>query len=117
MKSIPMNSLLLFYGKSSEDHDAFLFKFYILCRSYNYYDDAHKMKLFPTTLKDVALRWFMNLGEDTIYTWDSMKSIFLKKYQDLCKTSNLNYILRMQQLYDEILEEYLGCFQYHFHKS
>ena len=46
-----------------------------------------------------------------------MKSIFLKKYQDFCKTRDLNDILRMQQLDDESLEEYLECFLYHFHKS
>jgi len=40
MKIIPMASLLLFYSKSSEDPDAFLLEVDILCRSYNYYDDA-----------------------------------------------------------------------------
>ena len=79
MKNIPMASLPLFYGKSSEDPDSFLFEFDILCRSYNYYEDAHKLKLFPTILKDVALRWFMSLGEHTIYSWDDMKYVFLKK--------------------------------------
>ena len=59
----------------------------------------------------------MSLEEDTIYSWDDMKSIFLRKYQDFCKTRDLNDILRMQQLDDESLEEYLECFLYHFHKS
>lgn len=117
MKIIPMTSLPLFYGKSSEDPDAFLFEFDILCRSYNYYDDAHKLKLFPATLKDIALRWFMSLGENTIYSWDDMKSTFLRKYRDYYKTRDLNDILRMQQLHDESLEEYLERFLYHFHKS
>lgn len=83
MKNIPMASLPLFYGKSFEDPDAFLFEFDILCRSYNYYEDAHNFNLFPTTLKDATLRLFMNLGEHPIYSVDDMKYIFLKKYQDL----------------------------------
>ena len=95
MKSIPTTSLPLFYGKSSEDPDAFIFEFDILCRSYNYYDDAHKLKLFLATLKDASLRWFMSLWEKTIYTWDDMKYMFLKKYQDFCKTRDLNDILIM----------------------
>ena len=82
MKNIPASSLPTFYGKSTEDPDTFLFEFDILCRSYNYLHDAQKLKLFPTTLKDSALRWFMGLGECTIRSWDEMKSAFLNKYRD-----------------------------------
>ena len=84
MKSIPATSLPSFYGKNSEDLDTFLFEFDILCRSYNYLQYAQKLKLFPTTLKDSTLRWFMGLGEPSIRTWDDMKSVFLRKYQDYC---------------------------------
>jgi len=95
MKNIPMESLPLFYGKSSEDPNAFLFEFDILYRSYNYYDDAHKLKFFPATLKYAALRWFMSLGEHTIYSWDDMKPVFLKRYQYFCKIRDINDILGM----------------------
>ena len=61
MENIPP-SLPTFYGKSNEDPNTFLFKFDILCRSYNYLQYAHKLKLFPATLKDSSLRWFMGLG-------------------------------------------------------
>ena len=82
MINIPTSSLPTFYGKSTEDPDTFLFEFDILCRIYNYLHDAQKLKLFPTTLKDSTLRWFMGLGESTIRSWNEMKSAFLKKYQD-----------------------------------
>lgn len=83
---------------TSEDPDSFLFEFDILCRSYNYIGDAHKLKLFPTTLKDLALRWFMGLGEHSIRTWDEMKLAFLKKYQEYCRSKDSrNDIFRMQQ--------------------
>ena len=39
-----------------EDPDAFIFGFDIVCRSYNYNRDSHKIKLFPTTLKDSTLK-------------------------------------------------------------
>ena len=55
LKNIPPSSLPTFYGKSNEDLDTFLFEFDILCRSYNYLQDAHKLKLFPATLKYYAL--------------------------------------------------------------
>jgi hypothetical protein len=85
MKNIPLSSLPHFQGMSIEDPDSFLFEFDILCRSYNYTDNAQKLKLFPATLKDLALRWFMSLGEHTILSWDGMKETFLQKYQDYCR--------------------------------
>ena len=82
MKKITPSSLPTFYGKSNEDPDAFLFEFDILCRSYNYLQDAQKLKLFPGTLKYSALRWFMELREYSIKTWEDMKTAFPWKYQE-----------------------------------
>ena len=82
MKNIPPSSLPTFYGKSNEDPDTFMFEFDILCTSYSYLQYSHKLKLFPATLKDSTLRWFMGLGESSIRTWDDMKTSFLRKYQE-----------------------------------
>ena len=118
MKNIPPSSLPTFYGKNNEDPDTFMFKFDILCRSYNYLQDAHKLKLFPATLEDSALRWFMGLGESTIRTWDDMKTSFLRKYQEYYKPKDSQYdIFKIQKLEDEILEDYLERFIYTLHKS
>ena len=84
MKNINPSILPTFHGMSTEDPDSFLLEFDILCRSYNYINDAHKLKLFLAPLKDAALRWFMGLGEYTIRSWEQMKNSFLKKYQDYC---------------------------------
>ena len=86
MKNIPPSALPHLHGMTSEDPDSFLFEFDILCRNYNYVRDAQKLKLFPTTLKDSTLRWFMELGEHTIRTWKEMRTSFLKKYQEYCRT-------------------------------
>lgn len=59
MKNIPLSSLPSFKGMTVEDPNTFLFEFDVLCRSYDYTSDAQKLKLFPATLKGVALRWFM----------------------------------------------------------
>jgi hypothetical protein len=107
MKNIPLSSLPTFRGMSTEDLDLFLFEFGILCRSYNYSDNAQKLKLFPSTMKDSTLRWFMSLGENTILSWDQMKDTFLRKYQDYCKDNAKNDIFKMQQTEDEIPEDYL----------
>ena len=83
MKNIPPSILPNFYGMTSKDPDSFLFEFDILCRTYGYTDDTHKLYLFPATFKTVALKWFMGLGEDTkwfmglgehtITSWDDMR--------------------------------------------
>ncbi len=118
MKNIPPSALPTFYGKPSEGPDVFLFEFDILCRSYKYSLDAHKLKLFPSTLKDSALCWFMSLGEYTIRSWDDMKASFLKRYQDYCRPrDSRNDIFKIQQHEDESLEDYLERFVYLLHKS
>ena len=47
-----------------------------------------------------------------------MKSTFLKKYQDYCKSKDAkNVIFKMQQLEDDTLEDYLERFLYNYQKS
>ena len=90
MKNIPPSSLPNFYWKINEDPDTFLFEFDILCRSYNYLQDANKLKKIPATLKDSALRWFMGLGESSIRTWEDMKTKFLQKILRVLQTKILS---------------------------
>ena len=57
----------------------------------------------------------MSLGGNCIQTWEDMKNIFLKKYQDYCKSNE--DIFGMIQVEDEILEDYVEWFQYNLEKS
>lgn len=61
MNPIPLTTLPNFHGLSTEDPDTFLFKFAIICRGYEYVNDAQKLKIFPVTLKGITLRWFLGL--------------------------------------------------------
>ena len=81
MKNISPSILPKVYGTSTENLDAFLFEFDVLCQTYGYTDDTQKRRIFPTTLKGDSLKWFMGLGFNTIVYWIDMKKIFLKKYQ------------------------------------
>jgi len=59
------------------------------------------------------LRWFTRLGSATIMTWGDMKTTFLSKYQDDCRTKNLREeIFRMSQKEEESLEDYVERFHY-----
>jgi hypothetical protein len=118
MKNIPLSSLPNFHGLSSEDLDEFLFEFDILCRSYDYTSNAQKLKLFPSTLKGNALRWFMSLGEHVITSWDQMKQKFLNKYQDYCRTrEKKEELFKMMQKEDENLEDFVERLQYNLQRS
>ena len=89
MKNIPPSVLPNFYSMNSEDLDSFLFEFDILCQTYGYTDDTHKLRLFLATFKAVALKWFVGLGEYSITRWDEMRKKFLRKYQAYCRSKDL----------------------------
>ena len=109
LKNIPPNALTKFYGLATKDIDTFLFEFDILYHSFDYNNDAHKLKLFPTTLKDLALRWFMGLGANATGTWDEMQTLFLDKYKEYCKANDSrgDDIFRISQKEGETLEDYV----------
>jgi len=119
LKNISPSTLPIFYGLVTEDPDIFMFEFDVMCRSYDYTTDPHRLKLFLATLKGVALRWFMGLGKDAIPYWDTMKTNFLEKYQDYCRgvDRRIDDIFRMIQKEDEPLEDYLERFQFYLKKN
>jgi hypothetical protein len=70
MKNIPHSTLPNFNVSTTKDPNTFIFEFDILFRSYDYVSNAHKLNLFPATLKNGALQWFMGLGGDNVITWE-----------------------------------------------
>ena len=95
-----------------------MFEFDVLCRGYDYTTDPQKLKLFPSTLKGGALRWFMGLNGGTINYWDQIKKYFLTKYKDYYRTRNLkDEIFNMTAKNNETLEEYVEWFQYNLQRS
>ena len=80
MKNISPSDLPHFHGLTTEDLDTFLFEFVVICRTYDYAEDEQKLKLFPSTLKDVALRWFIGLPSNNITTWAQLQQAFNNKY-------------------------------------
>ena len=68
MKNIIPSALPHFHVLTIEDLETFLFKFVVICKTYDYAEDEQKLKLFPSTLKDVALHWFMGLPSNSITT-------------------------------------------------
>jgi len=107
MKNISPSALPHFHGLASEDLDTFLFDFIVICRTCDYTNDEQKLKPFPSTLKDVALHWFMGLPRDSITTWAQMQQAFNNKYRDYCRSKDTkDEIFRMTLGHDESLEDY-----------
>jgi len=88
MKNISTSTLPHFHGQTTKDPDTFLFKFVVICQTYDYAEDEQKLKLFPSTLKDVALCWFMGLPGDSITTWAQMQQAFNRKYRDYSRSKD-----------------------------
>ena len=109
MKNIPPYFLPNFLGMRTEDLEKSLFEFEILCRYYGYLSHTQKLRLFPATLKDRALKWFMSLGTNSIRSWNDMQKIFLEKYKDRDLREE---IFRMNQEEDESLEDLIERFMY-----
>ena len=68
IKNISPSALPHFHRLTREDPNTFLLEFVVICRTYDYAEDEQKLKLFPSNLKDVALRWFMGLPSNNITT-------------------------------------------------
>ena len=81
MKNILAAALPKFYGLITEDPETFLFEFDILCRSYDYKTNSHKLKFFPSTLKEASLRCCMGLAANVVVDWAAMRNLFLTKYK------------------------------------
>lgn len=107
MKNISPSSLPHFNGLTLEDPDTFLFEFFVIYKTYDYTYDDKKLKLFPSTLKDVALCWFMGLPGDIIPTWSQMQQAFNNKYRDYYKSKDTREeIFRMTLGHDESSKGY-----------
>jgi len=112
MKNISPSALPHFHGLTTEDPDTFLFEFFVLFQTYDYAEDEQKLKLFPSTLKDATLRWFMGLLGNSITTWAQMKQAFNAKYWDYCRSKETKgEIFRITMGSDESLEDYEARFQ------
>ena len=109
MKNIPLYFLPKFHGLRLEDPETFIFEFEIVCRSYSYLLETQKLRLFPTTLKDRTLKWFMSLETNSIRSWNYMKKIFVEKYTDHDLKEET---FRMNKKEDESLEDLIERFMY-----
>lgn len=106
MKNISPFVLPNFHGLKSEYPKTFLFEFKVLCRTYDYLQDAQKLKLFPSTLKRETLNWFMSLITRSVRTWDDMKRQFLERYLYYCiPVNHKEEVFKMMQKEDENPED------------
>ena len=111
MKNIPPSVLPNFHGLKNEDPETFLFEFEVLCKTCDYLQDSQKLKLFPSMLKGVALKWFIGLVTQSIRTWNDMKKVFLDRYFDYCMPINhKDEVLKMMQREDANLEDLIERF-------
>ena len=69
-KNISLLVLPNFNGLPIEGLYTYIFEFDVLRKRYYYTLDSYNMKLFPSTLKNTTLHWFMGLKRGTIHNLD-----------------------------------------------
>jgi hypothetical protein len=112
MKNINPSALPRFYGLVFEDPDTLLFEFAVISRTYAFTTDEKKLQIFPSTLKDSTLIWFMSLKGNSITTWDQMKNTFSERYKDYCRARyTRDEIFRMTEGPNESLEDFEEIFK------
>jgi hypothetical protein len=98
----------LFCWKSSEDANAHLQHFLVICSTFTIRGvstDAVHLRLFPFSLLGKAKAWFYS-NKEAVSTWEKCSNAFLSGYFPLGKTTALrNKISSFQQLADESISE------------
>lgn len=118
MQNINPTSLPYFHGMITKDQETFLIEFEVLCRTYDYMNDAQKLRMFPSNSKEATLGWFMGLDGYVIWIWETMKNHFIEKYIEYCKSrDSRDEIFRMTQGEDESLEDYVERFHFIYRRS
>lgn len=86
MMNISPTSLPHFHVLTSKDPDSFMLEFVVFSRTYDCVIVDQMLKLFPSTIKDACLHYFMGLPRDNITNWAQMQQAFNKKYKNYCRS-------------------------------
>jgi hypothetical protein len=70
-------------------------------------NDPLMCRLFPSSLGEVAMRWFNQLGTRTIYSWDQMAEAFVARFiTNSRKRKEMSTLLTMKLEDNETLKDY-----------
>ena len=70
-------------------------------------NDPLMCRLFPSSLGEVAMRWFNQLGVRTIYSWDQLAEAFVARFiTNSRKRKEMGALLTMKLEENETLKDY-----------
>jgi hypothetical protein len=70
-------------------------------------NDPLMCRLFPSNLGEVAMRWFNQLGTQTIYSWDQMAKVFVARFiTNSRKRKEMDALLTMKLEDHETIKDY-----------
>uniref|UniRef100_A0A2N9GAT2 RNA-directed DNA polymerase n=1 Tax=Fagus sylvatica TaxID=28930 RepID=A0A2N9GAT2_FAGSY len=71
------------------------------------HNDPLMCRLFPSSLREVAMRWFNQLGTRTIYSWDQMAEAFMAQFiTNSRKRKEMGALLTMKLEDKETIKDY-----------
>ena len=98
--------LPIFNGNENEDPYTHVRKFLQICslNENKNEPDSIRLRLFPLSLKEKALKWFNSLTENSIKTWEELNVKFITKFYPKSKTIDIRH--RIQTFRQEPQEEF-----------
>ncbi|KAJ9556921.1 hypothetical protein OSB04_011535 [Centaurea solstitialis] len=113
---IKMIGKVTFDGKPTEEPYQHLEAFEDICDLFKTKGDEVKLRLFHFTLTGTAKDWFRKLPQESIATWEELKSAFLVRYFPLSKINKLKDEIRHFKQGKESLEKAWGRYKDFFLK-
>ncbi|GKV01312.1 hypothetical protein SLEP1_g13873 [Rubroshorea leprosula] len=92
-------------GQSTIEH---IGRFTIQCREASG-DDTLKLKLFPSSLTGTALTWYLNLPQNSVYSWRQMEDLFPTQFYRCEPEVSMADLLRLAQKPGESSEAFLAA--------
>ena len=78
------------------------------------YNDPLMCQLFPSSLGEVALKWFNQLGRRTINSWNQMAEAFVARFiTNSQKTREMDALLTIKLQDNETIKDYFTRFWRH----
>ena len=75
------------------------------------YNDPLMCRLFPSSLGEIALWWFNQLGKRTIASWIQMAEAFVERFITNCRrTREMDALLTLKLEDDESIKDYASRF-------
>lgn len=98
-----------FKGKRTENPDTHVNEFEMVSTANGHVKNAHKLRYFPCTLRDIAMEWYVQFERGHFVTWDALRTAFLVRFrQEKTPVQLMQRLCQLKQGRKEPVDEFVG---------